>query len=111
MWGGWQQVSAAQSLSRMRERGGGEKTERRNREPWTPEQKCIDLSDACRFIASFSSRKSRSSYPDKPEKPVSGPRPCCKVRCQRPCRPPPWMSLLLYSCPSQARLFWERGRF
>src|SRR5437870_2179996 len=65
----------------------------------------------CRIIASFSSRKSRSSYPYKLEKPVSGPRPCCKVRRQQSCCPPPWLCLPLYSCPSKARLFRERGQF
>src|SRR5256885_3014152 len=53
----------------------------------------------CRIIASFSSRKSRSSYPYKLEKPVSGPRPCCKVRRQQSCCPPPWVCLLLCFCP------------
>src|SRR5947207_10202844 len=60
--------------------------------------RCID-----QIIVSFSSRKSRSSYPYRLAKPVFGPRPDHNLRVSRQLsrRPPPWTgSHLTCPCPS-----------
>jgi hypothetical protein len=44
-WGGWQQVSAAQSLSKKRERGEERRPNGEIKSREAPEQKCIDLSE------------------------------------------------------------------